>query len=47
MDMRLHLLLKERGVNSVLVKSSSLLTSNVIREGIFPTVMMTRLSIIR
>lgn len=47
MDQSLHSLLVERGINSVLVRPASLLTASALKEGVFPTVMMTRLSIIR
>lgn len=47
MDQSLHSLLSERGINSVLVRPASLLTTSALKEGVFPTVMMTRLSIIR
>lgn len=47
MDQSLHSLLSERGINSVLVRPASLLTASALKEGVFPTVMMTRLSIIR
>lgn len=47
MDMGLHSLLQERGIMSVLVRPQSLLTAAAVKEGSFPTVMMTRLSIIR
>ena len=47
MDQRLHSLLQKRGVASVLVRPASLLSASGLRQGVFPTVMMTRLSIIR
>lgn len=47
MDHTLHSLLAERGINSVLVRPASLLTASALKEGVFPSVMMTRLSIIR
>lgn len=47
MDQSLHSLLAKRGINSVLVRPGSLLTASALKEGVFPTVMMTRLSIIR
>ena len=47
LDERLYSLLKEKGIVSVLVRPASLLTTNALREGVFPAVMMTRLAIIR
>ena len=47
MDQSLYSLLREKGLNCVLVRPSSLLTSTALKEGVFPSVMMTRLSIIR
>ena len=47
MDQKLHSLLAGRGVLSVLVKPATLLTPTALKKGVFPSVMMTRLSMIR